>query len=188
MRLALACVVLGGCLPNPTVEVDQESIEVARGLSSDLEVSIDGDAVNDLDGIYWFVDDPELATVTPAFDGRHLRIGGNLEGETVVHVSSYGQIIDIPVRIGPPAVLAIWTEPPYIDVRIGDRVEIRAKALDSIAQVADVTFDSRWTVRDGTIVNLDQNGMALYAMEPGRTSLHVTNGLEAAVVPVTVFK
>jgi hypothetical protein len=187
-RVALAAVVLGGCLYNPTVEVDREAVDVPRGTSTDVLVSINGEEVNDLSGVLWTVEHPDLVTVTPARDGRHLRIGGDHEGETVVHVSAYGQDVPIVTHVGAPALLQIWTEPEQIKAQVGELVEVRAMALDSIAEVVDITFDSRWTVRNESVANLEHDGMMLRAMEQGTTTLHVTHGSEARVIPVSVFK
>jgi hypothetical protein len=191
-RIALASLLLGstlgGCLYNPTVEVDTESLELARGTSSDVLVSIDGEEVIDLQGLYWTVDDPAVATVTPSYDGRHLRVGGDLEGDTVVHVSSHGQDIAIPTRVGPPAILMVWTEPNAISTNVGSLVEVRAMALDTLAHVVDITFDSRWAVRDESIAALEPGGMMLHAMGEGSTTLHVTHGNDSRVVPVSIFK
>jgi hypothetical protein len=186
--VSLALASLGGCLYNPTVEVDTESLDLARGTSSDVLVSIDGEEVTDLQELYWTVDDPAVATVVPSYDGRHLRVGGDLEGETIVHVSSHGQDIEIPTRVGPPAILRVWTEPATISTRVGNLVEVRAMALDTLAHVIDITFDSRWTLRDESIANFDPNGMMLRAMGEGSTTLHVTHGKDFGVVPVSIFK
>ena len=179
---------LGGCLYNPTVEVDTASLDLARGTSSDVLVSIDGEEVTDLQGLYWTVDDPAVATVVPSYDGRHLRVGGDLEGETIVHVSSHGQDIQIPTRVGPPAIVRVWTEPATISTNVGQLVEVRAMALDTLAHVVDITFDSRWAVRAETIANLEPSGMMLHAMGEGSTTLHVTHGKDSRVVPISVFK
>jgi hypothetical protein len=185
--LSLAAASLGGCLDNPTVEADTESLDLARGTSSDVLVSIDGEEVTDLDGLYWTVDDPRIATVTP-YDGRHLRIGGDLEGETVVHISSQGHDIQIPTRVGPAAIFLVWAEPQQIAAKVGERIEVRAKALDTLGHVVDITYDSRWALRDETIANLEPSGMMLRAMGEGSTTLHVTHGKDSRVVPVSIFK
>ena len=188
MRLSLITIALGGCLHDPTVEVDTDSIELPRGASSEVTISIDGEQVADLSGVYWTVDDPALVSVTPSYDGRHLRIGGNLEGSTVVQVSSYGQILEIPTRVGPPAILDVWTEPANVSTSVGGSVAVRAKALDTLARVVDITFDSRWTVRDQSIASLDAAGMMVHAMGEGTTTLHMTHGADSRVVPISVFK
>jgi hypothetical protein len=187
-RFALVSLVLSGCLYNPTVEVDTSELDLARGTTSDVLVSIDGQDVTDLAGLYWTVDDPQVATVTPSYDGRHLRVGGDLEGETIVHISSYGQDLQIPTRVGPPGIVSVWTEPATISTSVGNRVEVRAKALDTLARVVDITFESRWAIRDESIANLESSGMMLHAMGEGTTTLHVTHGKDARVVPVSVFK
>lgn len=184
----LVLIVLGGCLYNPTVEVDRDALDVPRGASTDVLVSIDGEPVYDLSGLYVTVDDPDIATVAPSYDGYHLRIGGNLEGNTVVHVSSYGQDIEISTRVGPPALVSVWTEPAAVKTSVGSLVEIRAKAVDTMAQLRDITFDSRWRMRDEAVASLDQAGMMLTAMGEGHTTLHVTHGANALVVPVSIYK
>lgn len=186
-RFAFAVVVLTGCLSNPTVEVDQSSLDIPRGAASDLVVSLDGVAVSDLGEVLWSVDDEQLVTVTASYDG-HLRVGGDYEGETVVHVNSHGQDVAIPTRVGPPAILRIWTEPSTVNVSVGGEIQVRAKSLDTLARVEDITFTSRWDVRDHSIVELDQAGMMLRAMIDGETTLHVGHGTNYAVVPVAVFK
>jgi len=186
--LSLAAASLGGCLNNPTVEVDTESLDLARGTSSNVLVSIDGEGVTDLDGLYWTVDDPTIATVIPSLDGRHLEIGGNLEGETVVHITSYGQDVQIPTRVGPAAIFLVWAEPQSITTKVGQLIEVHAKALDTLGHVVDITYDSRWAVRDESIANLEPSSMMLRAMDEGSTTLHVTHGNVSRLVPVSVFK
>lgn len=186
-RFALAAVVLAGCLSNPSVEVDQQSLEIPRGAATQVRVSLDGVPVEDLSEVLWSVDD-EFVTVTRSHDGAHLRVGGDYEGETIVHVHSHGQDIAIPTRVGPPAIVLIWTEPSRVNVAIGGEINIRAKSLDTVARIEDITFTSRWDVRDESIVNLDHAGMMLRAMTYGETTLHVGHGTYRAVVPVAVFK
>jgi hypothetical protein len=187
-RYAFVAVVLGGCLSNPTVEVDTQSIDVPRGASHDVLVSIDGTPVSDLGEVLWTVENDDVATVTPSYDGYHLRIGGDHEGDTVVHVNSHGQDVAIPVHVGPPAVVMIWAEPTIISAHVGDEVQVRAKSLDTLARVRDITFDSRWVVRDDSMLVLDQAGMMLHATGTGSTTLHVANGTSTTVVPVSIYK
>src|SRR6476469_5721041 len=104
-RIALLSV-LGRCLWNPSVEVDRDSVNVARGPSVEVIVSIDGAPVDDLAEVLWSVDDPSLVTATA--HGDRLRIGGDLEGSTVVHISSHGLSLDIATHVGPPALLRLW--------------------------------------------------------------------------------
>ena len=187
-RFAVVAVVLGGCLSNPTVEVDHTSLDIARGTASEVLVSLDGAPVSDLDELLWSVENDALVSVTRSYDGVHLRIGGDNEGETVVHVNSHGQDLPISVRVGPPAIVLLWTEPSRVDVVRGGEVQVRAKILDTLSRVVDITFDSRWNVRDRSIVSLDQAGMMLHAVEAGETTLHVSHDGSSALVPVAVFK
>jgi hypothetical protein len=180
--------VLGGCLSNPSVEVDTESVELARGTSSDVTLSLDGAPVDDLSEFVWHVDDPALVTVAPSWDGKHLRIGGNLEGSTVVHVNSHGQTLDIAAHVGPPALVRVWIEPPTVMANIGASVEVKAIAVDTLFRVVDITRDSHWTVRNPDVATLDMAGMMLRAQSEGQTSLHVTKGDTWAVVPITILK
>src|SRR3954469_24195506 len=113
-RMLLGSLLLaGGCLSNPSVEVDTKSVDVPRGTSSDVTVSLDGTPVVSLDDFVWTVDDPALVTAAPAWDGARLRIGGNLEGHTIVHLSSHGETIDISARVGAPAIVRMWIEPDF---------------------------------------------------------------------------
>lgn len=185
-RIALSSLVLGGCLWNPSVEVDQDAVDVARGTSADVIVSIDGQPVDDLDEVLWSVDDPALVTVTP--HGSQLRIGGNLEGATLVHVSSHGQTLDIAAHVGPPALLRLWIEPTPIVANAGESVEVRAFALDSLARVVDVSHEAWWTVANPSLASLDMAGMKLRAQTEGQTTLDASNGGVATVVPITILK
>jgi len=185
--LLSAVVVASGCLGDPEVEVDQPVIDIARGTSQDILVTLDGEPTNAYE-LLWDVDDAGIVSVTHSYDGEHLRIGGNLEGDTTLHVSSHGQDIPIEVHVGPPALVTVWTEPSTITTSIGKQIQVRAKALDTLARVVDVTFDSRWDVRDDRIIELDYSGMMVRAVEPGTTSIHVAIGGNATVVPVAVFK
>ena len=82
----------------------------------------------------------------------------------------------------------IWAEPTNVAVSIGNEIHVKAMALDTLARVQDITFDSRWDVRDDNVADLDQAGMMLHAMGEGATTLHVSHDGNAAVVPVAVFK
>lgn len=188
VRFAFAPLVLAGCLSNPTVAVDKQSVDVPRGAATDLLVTLDGSPVANLDEVLWSVEDEQLVTVTPSSDGYHLRVGGNYEGETIVHVSSHGQHVAIPARVGPPAILLIWTEPTRVDVTQGSELYLTAKSLDTLAQIEDITYTSRWRIRDERVVSLDHSGMMLHAMDAGETTIHVSHGSSTTVVPVAVFK
>ena len=186
MRSVALLSVLGGCLWNPSVEVDRESVDVARGTSADVIVSIDGVPVEDLSEVLWSVDDPALASATA--HGHRLRIGGDLEGSTVVHVSSHGQTLDIATHVGPPALLRLWIEPTPVVAQVGDSVEVKAVGLDSIGRVVDVSRESAWTVRDSNLASLDMAGMKLQAVTAGETELNASNGAVATMVPITILQ
>jgi hypothetical protein len=179
---------LSGCLYNHSVEVDKDSIDVARGAASDLRVIVDGVPLLDLEYVLWEVDDPALVTVLPAWDGMRLRVGGDREGVTIVHVQVHGQTVDIPTLVGPPAIKEMWIEPTIITSNVGEYIPVRAMALDTTARLQDLSHDSRWTVRDPGVVSLDTGGMMLHAQAEGRTTLHATNGEHAMVVPITIYK
>ena len=187
MRTALVAILLGGCLSNPTVEVDQSTLEMPRGTSSELRIMIDGVTTDPSDVLLWSEDD-ERVSVTVSHDHSRLLVGGNFEGDAIVHVSAYGQDIAIPTHVAPPAIVKLWAEPDHISAMLGSEIHIRAKMLDTIAQVRDVTFDCRWHVRDENILALSHNDMMLRATYPGETTLHVSNGDKNAVVPVAIFK
>ena len=184
--MALLPCVLAGCLDNPTFEVDKTALEMPRGTSSDVVVSLDGEPLTDLYGVVWQVDDPSIVTVTPAWDGKRLRIGGALEGETIVRVNSYGQTIEIPARVGPPAVVYIWIEPSIVSTKIGEQVPVRATGLDTMYQLRDLSHASTWTVRDETVAHLEMPGMMLQAMNLGQTTLHATYGQLATITDITI--
>lgn len=179
-------IALAGCLGNPSVEVDKQSLELAQGTSSDVTVTIDGVAVDDFYSVVWEIDDPSIATVTPAWDGKRLRIGGSLEGDTLVRVNSHGQTLEIPTRVGPPAITEVWIEPAHVSTKVGGQVHVRAVALDTTLRLQDITHASRWTVRDTSVATLDMAGMMLQAMGEGATTLHVTHGELFTNIPITI--
>jgi hypothetical protein len=184
-RIALLSMV-GGCLWNPSVEVDREAVEIPRGTSTDVVVSIDGAPVADLAEVLWSVDDPALVTVTP--HGDRLAIGGNLEGSTVVHVSSHGQTVDIAARVRAPAIVKMWIEPTAFIANVGADVQVKAVAVDTLFRLVDITHDCRWAVRNEDVARLDMAGMMLRAETEGETSLHAGNGTVSAMVPITILK
>lgn len=184
--IVLSAVVLGGCV-TPAVDVDHESVALPRGTSQEIAVTVDG-YIAPLRELYWTVDDDSIVTVTPSPDGHHLRIGGDVEGDTVVRVSTHGDEVAVAAHVLPPALVSLWTEPASIAAVLGEQVELRAKALDTLAQVVDVTFSSRWDVRDDRIVQLDTAGMLVHTMNVGHTTISVLINGNAAVVPVDVFK
>jgi len=186
MRFCLAAILLGGCLSNPTVEVDTQNLDVARGTHDDVLVYVNGDA--DLDGATWSVDDAKIASVARSEDGVYLQIRGEGEGKTMVRVSSHGQDFAIATRVGPPAIVKLWTEPARIDAQVGSKLHIKALVLDTVDEVHDISFDSRWQVRDTSIVSLDASGMLLSATSAGETTIHVGHHTTGAVVPVTIFQ
>lgn len=180
----------GGCLFNPSVEVDKQSVDMPRGTSSELTVSLDGTPLESLEDVVWLVDNPELVTVAPTWDGRHLRIGGDLEGHTMVHVNTHGQTIDIYAHVSPPAIVKMWIEPDFVATSLGDQgeVQVKAMAVDTLFHVVDVTRESRWTVRDPSVASLDMAGMMLHAEGLGQTTLHAVNGSASTMVPIEILK
>jgi len=185
---ALLLLSLAACLDNPSFDVDKQSLELPQGTSSEVVVSLDGVPIDDLYGVVWNVEDPSIVTVTPAWDGKRLRIGGALPGETIVRVNSYGQTIEIPTRVGPPAVVYIWIEPSTVTSALGQQVHVRATGLDTMYRLRDVTHDSRWTVRDEQVARLEMAGMMLQAMGNGHTTLHATYGDLFTYSDVTIGK
>jgi hypothetical protein len=185
-RVALVGGVLTGCLYNPPIEVDHASVAMARGTSRDVMVSIDGEP--SLTYVEWAIDDPSIASVTPALDGVHLRIGGDREGDTVVHVASHGQTIDIPTQVGPPAIVQIWIAPSSISAPVGGSVHLQASALDTVLHISDISHDARWTIGDPDIAALDTTGMMLRAVGQGETTLHVDYGVSSALAPISIFR
>jgi hypothetical protein len=119
----------------------------------------------------------------------HVRIGGNLEGTTQVRINLHGVTIDVPVIVGPPTIMQMWIEPATVTTQVGDFLQVRAMALDTIFEVREVTSGSRWAVRDGSVAQLDvEGGMMLFATQEGHTTLHATNGEHAMVVPIKIYK
>jgi hypothetical protein len=186
--LLLPIVIAGGCLYNPSVEVDKQAVSMPQGTSQNVKVTIDGMPVEDFSEILWAVDDPEMVTVAPTWDGKFLRIGGNLPGTTTVHVNSHGQTLDIQASVGSPAIVKMWIEPEAVQASVGGEVQVKAIAVDTLFHVVDVSRESRWTVRDPSVATLDMPGMMLHAEATGETTLHAVNGEVATVVPITILK
>ncbi|HUS29721.1 MAG TPA: hypothetical protein VMZ53_14555 [Kofleriaceae bacterium] len=187
-RAILGALMLGGCLYNPSVDVDKQAVTMPQGTHEDVVISLDGEAINDFDGVYWVVDDPAMITVAPAWDGKHLTIGGNLPGVTRVHVNSHGQTFDIEVQVGPPAIVKMWIEPEVVQASVGGDVQVKAIAVDTTFHIVDISHESRWTIRNPDLASLDMNGMMLHASAQGQTTLHAVNGGVATVVPITILK
>jgi len=179
---------LGGCLYNPSVDVDKQAVTMPQGTHQDVVISLDGQPIDDFEGVYWVVDDPEMVTVAPAWDGIHLSLGGNKPGTTTVHVNSHGQTFDINVVIGPPAIVKMWIEPEVVQAQVGGDIQVKAVAVDTTFHIIDVSHDSRWTVRNPDVATLDMAGMMLHASAQGQTTLHAVNGGVATVVPITILK
>lgn len=189
-RAILGALALGGCLYNPTVDVDTEAVTMPQGTHQDVVISIDGHAIDDFDGVTWIVDNPELVTVAPAWDGTHLRIGGDLPGTTTVHVNSHGQTFDIAVDVGPPAIVKMWIEPEFVQASVGGDIQVKAIAVDTTFHIVDISHESatRWTIRDPDVATLDMTGMTLHAHAQGQTTLHAVNGGVSTVVPIAILK
>jgi hypothetical protein len=187
-RLALMVALLAGCLDNPTVEVDQQSLEMPQGTAQNLVVSLDGAPVESLYAVAWLVDDPEIVSVTPEYDGKRIRVAGANPGATTIHVASHGVTHHIPVRVGDPAIVYIWIEPSSVTTTVGAQVQVKATGLDTIYRLQDVTLASYWSVRDEHVANLDMAGMMLQAMGEGHTTLHATFGEHATHSEITIVK
>jgi hypothetical protein len=184
----LGSLLLGGCLYNPSVDVDTQAVAMPQGTHADVVIALDGRAIEDFDGVYWIVDNPDMVTVAPAWDGKRLRLGGNLPGETMVHVNSHGQTFDIGVTVGPPAIVKMWIEPEVVQTTVGGDVQVKAIAVDTTFHIVDVSHESRWTVRDPDVASLDMAGMMLHASAQGQTTLHAVNGGVSTVVPIAILK
>lgn len=187
-RAILGALTLGGCLYNPSVDVDTQSVTMPQGTHSDVTISVAGEPIDNFAGVYWTVDDPAMVTVAPAWDGKHLSLGGNQLGSTTVHVNSHGDTHDIAVEVGPPAIVKMWIEPDVVEASVGGYVQVKAIAVDTMFHTVDVSHDSRWTVRNPDVATLDMAGMMLHASNEGQTTLHVVNGEVAAVVPIAILK
>lgn len=187
-RIALVTLVLAGCLDNPSVDVDTASLDMPRGTSEPLTVSIEGVPVDDLLAVAWISDDPGIAKVTPDLDGKHLRVEAALEGQTTIRVGSHGQTFYIPVRVGPPAIRYLWIEPSTVKGAVGDQVQVRAIGLDTMFQEQDLTHASYWAVRNTAVADLDMSGMMLHAVDEGHTTLHASFGGLATITDVTISK
>ena len=188
MRRAWLTLFLAGCLDNPSVGVDAHAFDMPQGTKQNLTVSLDGAPVDSLYSVVWKIDDPSIVSVVPEYDGKRLRIDAANQGETIVHVNSHGETIDIPVRVGPPAITYIWIEPSTVMTNVGAQVHVKATGLDTMYRLQDVTFGSYWAVRDEHIANLDMAGMMLQAMGEGSTTLHASFGDLATITDVTVLK
>jgi len=180
--------VLAGCLDNPSVDVDTQTLDMPQGTKSDVTVSVDGAPVDSLFSVVWTIDDPTIVSVTPEYDGKRLRVDAANPGATVIHVNSHGQTFDISVHVGQPAITYIWIEPSTVTTQVGAQVHVKATGLDTMYRLQDVTVDSYWAVRDEQVANLDMAGMMLQAMGEGRTTLHATYGDLATITDVTVLK
>ncbi len=178
--------VLAGCLDNPPVDVDTQSLDMPRGTSEDVTVSIDGAPVDDLFSVVWTIEDASVVSVTPEWDGKRLRVDAAHEGATVIHVNSHGQTFDIPVHVGPPAIQYMWIEPSTVTTSVGAQVHVKATGLDTMYQLQDLTPVSTWAVRDPAIANLDTAGMMLKAMGEGHTTLHASFRDLATITEVTI--
>jgi hypothetical protein len=187
-RVAVVMFALAGCFDQPSVEVDAESVELPQGAAKSVTVSVDGLAVTDLRHVVWVVDDPKVVSVTPEYDGIRLRIGAANPGKTVVHINSHGQTIDLPIVVGPPAIVYMWIEPSIVATNIGGQVHVQATGLDTMYRLQDLTLDSYWSVRDERIANLEMTGMMLRATRDGRTTLHATFGNLATITEILVLK
>jgi hypothetical protein len=187
-RLAWLTLVLAGCLDNPAVDVDTQSLDMPRGTSEDVTVSIDGAPVDDLFSVVWTIDDASVVSVAPAWDGKRIRIDAANEGATIVHVGSHGQTFDIPVHVGPPAIQYMWIEPSTVTLAVGARVHVKATGLDTMYELQDLTPVSYWQVRDPAVANLDMSGMMLDATGEGHTTLHASFGDLATITEVTISK
>jgi hypothetical protein len=187
-RLGLLMFVLAGCLDNPSVDVDTKALDMPQGTQENVVVSVDGAPVESLYSVVWTIDDPTIVSVVPEYDGKRLRIDAANPGDTVVHVNSHGETFDIPVRVGPPALVYIWIEPSTVTTKVGAQVHVKATGLDTMYQLQDVTLDSYWAVRDESIANLDMAGMMLQAMGEGHTTLHASVGKLGTITDVTILK
>jgi hypothetical protein len=185
---AVVTFVLAGCLDNPSVEVDARRLDLPQGMHREVTVSIDGAAVDSLSPVVWSVDDPSIASVAPAQNGKQLRVDAANQGETVIHVSSHGQTLDIPTRVGPPAIQYMWIEPSTVTTSVGARVHVKATGLDTMYRLQDLTPACRWAVRDETVANLDMAGMMLQARGEGHTTLHASFRDLTTSTEVTILK
>ena len=162
--------------------------EIRRDIEERGNVLAAALAENSLYAVVWTIDDPKIVSVVPEYDGKRLRIDAANQGETIVHVNSHGETFDIPVRVGPPALVYIWIEPSTVMTNVGAQVHVKASGLDTMYRVQDVTLDSYWAVRDERIANLDMAGMMLQAMSEGHTTLHANFGDLATITDVTILK
>lgn len=173
MRFVVPALVLtlSGCFEESrTIELDVSEVRVPMGAGSDVGVWVDGHELSRLDAFSWVVDRPELVAVSFTADHAKVRFTGRAEGETWVHLGYRTQVIDLPVLVAPPAVVALTVEPTTVTASVGAMVAVRATAVYTTGESKDVSANAIWVVDDPAIASVEERGVR--GMSRGATTLH----------------
>lgn len=101
--VALAAFALVACNKTPQtvevekVELDQKTLQVEVGTDATLVATVtpEGSAT-----VAWTVEDPAIATVTPANDGKSAKVTGVAEGQTIVTATAGSKSARCIVKVG----------------------------------------------------------------------------------------
>ena len=186
MRHALLLpLVLAACASERALAVDTSELTLPRGAGADITVSSAGAPLARLDGFALHSDDPAIARIELAADGRRVRVVGLQEGDTQVRIAFGDRELAIPAHVTPPAIVAFAIEPGDVAAPVGARLPLRATVTDSLGARHDVTDAATWEIEDPRIARID--GAGLHGMAAGSTTLYALLDGRAAEVAVAVL-
>lgn len=162
--------------PTATVPVNGEFQLTALGRFAN------GTLLNITDTLTWDSDDPGVARV----DGGLLT--GVDRGETLVNARLGDIVGQAQVRVTGEQVAQLSISPSTIELAAGAQGFLRASAVLSGSEAADVTNEANWRSDDEDIVTVDVLGenARLQGLRPGTTRVRATYGMREATALVTV--
>ncbi|HEX5437767.1 MAG TPA: Ig-like domain-containing protein [Gemmatimonadaceae bacterium] len=189
MLLAMAAVTLscggdsvgpGGSGDVATVTVSPANDTTTIGGTVALQVTVRDAGGNTLNGrkVVWNSEHPEIATVS---DGL---VTGVAAGTTRIAASVEGQNGTAMVTVLPQRVVSVSIAPPTVSIRVGDKAQLHAAALDANGD----TLSGRpisWASNDTTVATVDDNGVVT-GIATGNTTITATSDGRRATAPVSV--
>lgn len=158
-----------GCVEDTTVGTQRAPLSMPRGLTRDVSIPANGAPT---DAWILDVDDPSVARLTLAPNGRRASVTALAEGTTTVHLVYRDTAVHIETTVLPAQITSLTLLPPDVTATLGSTVSVAALGTNTADEQVDATSMVTWTVDDPTVAAASSDGVR--GMAPGHTLVRAT--------------
>ncbi|HEY4177998.1 MAG TPA: hypothetical protein VGM90_14220 [Kofleriaceae bacterium] len=158
-----------GCVEDSLLGTQGTPLAMARGLTRDVAIPSNGAPASS-----WLldVDDPSIARLTFAPDGRFAAVTALAEGTTTIHLAFRETAIHILTTVTPAQIASLTLSPPDVTATLGSTVAVSALGTNTADELVDATSLVTWTVDDPIVARVSPDGV--HGMAPGHTLVHAS--------------